>query len=311
MKKLAIYSLILSVVLLSGCIPWFGGAGMVIGNGHLKSETRAVAGVTGVTLATSGDLTVTTGAEDKLVIEAEDNLLHYLTSDVTSGVLELSTLPNTSINVTRPIHYTLTVKQLSKVNVLGSGDAQVDQLSGDTVVIRAAGSGGLNVGSVDGKELTLTVLGSGSVVITGGSVESARVESLGSGDLRAEGLNIGMAGSPMDQRINSLGSGRVTLGMLIGNTLNANLNGSGDVVLNGGALDNLVLEVLGSGSFRAQDTQVKDVQAKLVGSGSATLWVSGSINASLLGSGDLSYYGSATVNSSELGSGRVRGLGAK
>lgn len=311
MKKTALISVLLAAVLLAGCVNLTFGSGAVIGSGRVKSEIRQVSGFTAVTLATSGDLIVTTGSEDMLTISADDNILPYLTSDVVNETLGLSTKPNTSITTLNPIKYTLTVKSLSGIKLLGSGDANIDALSGDAVSIESAGSGILSLGTLTGNLLHISMLGSGDVKIAGGKADSASVIVAGSGDLRAESLTIGAAGSSESVSISSLGSGKIFLGGLTVKSLNVNLNGSGDVTLGSGSADEVTLEILGSGSYMGGDMKAATVQAKLLGSGSATIWATETLNSSLLGSGDLSYYGSPAVTSSELGSGRVRGLGAK
>ena len=58
--------------------------------------------------------------EESLVIEAEDNILPLLTSEVSGRRLTLGTKPNTSISATRPIVYRLTVKDLAGIGVSGS-----------------------------------------------------------------------------------------------------------------------------------------------------------------------------------------------
>jgi uncharacterized RmlC-like cupin family protein len=309
MKKFALITMILTAALLVGCMGWTFNGGAVIGSGHAKTETRNVSGFDSVMLATSGDLTVKTGSETRLTIEADDNILDYLTSDVSNGTLELSTKPNSSLVVHTPIRYTLTIAELSGVQLLGSGDIDAEALSGEKVSIESAGSGDLTVATLETGMLEINMMGSGDVKVNAGAATDASIEVVGSGDLFAEGL--GIAGAGNDISIHSLGSGRIHLGGLTAKVLNVNMSGSGDVTITAGEADELVLEILGSGTLHAQDVKFGTAQTKLNGSGSTTIWVTGTLNASLLGSGDLLYYGSASVESSELGSGRVRSLGDK
>lgn len=309
MKKYLWFTIPLAVLLLTGCMNWQIGANMIVGSGHPERQTRQVSGVNGVILETSGDLTVKIGSEEQLVIEADDNLLPYLTSEMKGSTLELGTVPNMGFRTRTRIKYTLSVKSLSSVSLLGSGDIDVEALSGDSMDVKSGGSGFLTLDSVTGKALDLTMLGSGDVKITGGTVDSAALEVSGSGDLRADKLTVGTAASALDCRITSLGSGRIALGRLTAKDLNMNLAGSGAVTVDGGSADTLNLTILGSGDLQAEDLQISSVTAKLAGSGSATLWVTDSIRVTLLGSGDLEYYGSPTVSFSSLGSGKVRELG--
>jgi hypothetical protein len=54
----------------------------VRGSGNVVEETREVSGVSGVELATLGTLHVEIGESESLRIEAEDNLLEYIETDV-------------------------------------------------------------------------------------------------------------------------------------------------------------------------------------------------------------------------------------
>ena len=50
-----------------------------------------MSGVTGVNLATIGHLTIELGDTESLRIEAEDNLMEYIETDVRSGKLRIRT----------------------------------------------------------------------------------------------------------------------------------------------------------------------------------------------------------------------------
>ena len=78
---------------------------VVKGSGRVQTESRTVQGFTEVDLAGQGSLTITQGADEALTIEAEDNLLPVLTSDVQHGRLVLGTKDNTIIRATKPIRY--------------------------------------------------------------------------------------------------------------------------------------------------------------------------------------------------------------
>ncbi len=49
----------------------------------MKTESRDVPGFTRLALGTIGELTLVQGEEESLVIEAEDNILPLITSEVT------------------------------------------------------------------------------------------------------------------------------------------------------------------------------------------------------------------------------------
>ena len=70
----------------------------VRGSGDLSTDARDVSGFDAIVLESMGDVNVTIGKTEKLTIEAEDNLLPFLTSKVKNGVLTLGTTPGRNIN---------------------------------------------------------------------------------------------------------------------------------------------------------------------------------------------------------------------
>jgi hypothetical protein len=64
---------------------------VVTGSGQTESETREVSGFTRVDLSGSGEVTVVQGDVESLTVEADENVLPVLTSDVSDSTLKLGT----------------------------------------------------------------------------------------------------------------------------------------------------------------------------------------------------------------------------
>src|SRR5262249_23160665 len=77
----------------------------VVGSGRVASEARQVRNFDEVALTGSGTLTVTQTGEESLTIQADDNILPLLTSDVVGRRLTLGTKPNTSFSTPSRIVY--------------------------------------------------------------------------------------------------------------------------------------------------------------------------------------------------------------
>lgn len=73
-------------------------AGCTIGSGSMITETRNVSGFDEIVLLGSGDVIVTMTGTESLEIEAEDNIMPLLTTEVRNGRLELG--PKSSISPT-------------------------------------------------------------------------------------------------------------------------------------------------------------------------------------------------------------------
>ena len=112
--------LALITTLLSGC-----GVTIVNGSGKLVTQSRPVANFTTFTLAGLGDVTITQGTTESLTIEAEDNVMPLLKSEVKLGNLILYLDQKDWKDVvrpTKPIKIALAVKNLSSIDLTGAGN---------------------------------------------------------------------------------------------------------------------------------------------------------------------------------------------
>lgn len=206
-------ALLIAAFLLVGCGP--GGvrvagdsagvsSGSIEGSGSVRAEDRPVQGFDRVELATSGALTLTQSGSESLRIEADDNILPLLTSEVRGGTLVLGVRPNTSFS-NASIAYTVTVASLEAVDVSGSGtatllDVGTSALSvavsgsgtvtssgrADDLSVQIAGSGGFDGADTASRTATVDISGSGAVVVrvsdrlTASIAGSGSVEYIGS-----------------------------------------------------------------------------------------------------------------------------------
>src|SRR5512142_1150936 len=109
MRKQIILIAVLSIaVLLAGCTFYIpsGLRRMVTGSNVVIQENREVSEFNAVSLNGAGELTITQGEKESLVIEAENNLLPLIKSQVRNGVLVIdfdSEGPNAVVGPTKSI----------------------------------------------------------------------------------------------------------------------------------------------------------------------------------------------------------------
>jgi Putative auto-transporter adhesin, head GIN domain len=142
------------------------------GSGKIISETRDVSGFTGITLESTGNITITQGESESLSIETDDNLLPLLTSKIENGVLVLSTQDNTYIEPSKGIRYTITVKSLKSLEISGTGDINAAGLTLDALAVDISGSGDIELsGTVNSQTVTISGTGDyrGCSLQSGGS----------------------------------------------------------------------------------------------------------------------------------------------
>ncbi len=224
MRKITVLTsiFIAASLLLGGCITINTGGSFssVRGNGDVINQERAVSGIESVTLYGEGNVEITTGSTESLTIEAESNLMDYLTSDVVNGRLELKTRDFVSLRPTKNIVYHLMVKSVDGLEILGSGNIKLDKSDTNTMHLTIAGSGDITIDNLTANTLDVTIPGSGSVNVSGKTT---------------------------DQTINVAGSGKYFADSLSSQTANINIAGSGDVRI--WVTDTLDIRILGSGNI--------------------------------------------------------------
>ncbi len=165
-----------------------------------KSESRNVSGFDEVELNGIGNLSIQQADSESLTIEAEEDVLSKIKTEVDNGRLIIGPEPGTSINTTEPINYKLTLKNLNALKVSGSGDVEVEGISTD--------------------ELAVTINGTGDVEISG-TADNQEIDISGSGDYRAQDLE------SKQVKIEVGGSGSAIVN--VSDELDAEVSGSGSV----------------------------------------------------------------------------------
>ena len=107
--------------------------------------------------------------------------------------------------------------------------------------------------------------------------------------------------------IKTTGSGGIQIETLAAQEIEVRVTGSGDVEL-AGQVDDQVVTLTGSGKYRAGELRSSTATVKTTGSGSATTWVTESLDARISGSGSIEHYGNPRTTVSDTGSGRVKQL---
>ena len=226
MRKLTVLALIATVVMLSACCARLNGIGptpsrIIKGSGSVVTEDRPVRGFTGIALSGTGRVIIELGARESLRIEAEDNLMPYLEAEVRDGILRIGSRDNVNLRPSKPLRFTVTVRELDSVTVSGSGAVEVPDLEAHRFSSTISGSGGVRIRELTAEDVQVRLSGSGSLDIGGGQVEAQQVTVSGSGRYRASEMRSAMA------KVTISGSGRATVWST--DTLEVTISGSGSV----------------------------------------------------------------------------------
>jgi hypothetical protein len=235
MKRITTITLIfvIGALLMSAC-----GLGMIRGSGDVVEETRPVSGFTAIASSGSGDVIITQGSEESLKIEAEENLIRYIRTEVRGDTLNIYIDPAGALAIqpTRPMKFYVSLKDLTGLNLSGSGTIKSDKIETNDLDVNVSGSGRVNIEDLSAESVKIDISGSGQCALKG-KASSQKVVISGSGRCANDKL------VTRDTSINLSGSGAAFVNA--SDTLTMNVSGSGDVEYTGTA--KITQNVTGSG----------------------------------------------------------------
>ncbi len=174
------------------------------GSGKMATEMRDVKDFTVISVKNSTDIDITIGDKFSVELEAEDNLLEIIETEVVRGELRITTAEGYNVRSRKGSRLTITMPNLEGIEISGSSD------------LRAQG--------VDSDELTIDITGSGDIELTGKAKE-VEIEIRGSGDIDARDFHA------VTVEIDIRGSGDVDIS--VEEHLWVNISGSGDITYYG------------------------------------------------------------------------------
>jgi hypothetical protein len=167
---------LVTMVAVSACD---GGVFGVRGSGNVITESRDVSGFNQIAVLGSGNVVVDVNGSESLTVEAEDNIMPLLKTEVRNGRLELSV--ESSISPTVEVKYTITAATLDGLSISGSGNVAATGIDAEAFDVEISGSGKVEpVGTAE--TLTLGISGSGRYAGEGLIASVGTVRVSGSGD---------------------------------------------------------------------------------------------------------------------------------
>jgi len=233
---------IIGSILLSACqLPFVD---VVRGSGELVTQTRDVGTFDGIRLDGIGRLVITQGSRVSLEIQAEDNIIEELTSEVQGNTLVLGYQDQTwlrTIIPTKIVVYTLTVTDLSEVIFNGAGELEINALDTDSFSIEINGAAKIDIDELTTDNLVVEIDGTGTVSIAGNTnTQDVNIQGAGNyqaSDLKSSNTTITIAG---------LGNGTVWAI----DSLDINIDGGGTVNYYGSP--NITQDINGVGEINNQ-----------------------------------------------------------
>jgi len=146
----------------------------------VRTETREVSDFDRVALAGFGHLIITQGDRESLEIEAPQDMLGRIETKVESGQLTIAFKRTwmdwiddvLTVGLSgKPVRYSLTVKRLSNLLIMGAARVQVTGLKTKQLAVDLRGTGEIRIVSLDAERLDVSLPGAGAVRASGRATE--------------------------------------------------------------------------------------------------------------------------------------------
>ncbi len=185
-------SILILAVFMSGC-SLFGvkiNPKSITPSKNIITEQRSVANFTAIDMRTVGNVSITQGAQEALIVKGSDNLLALVKTYVQNGVLVIEEVEDVNFEIAddnnRP-SYTITVKDLKSLTVTGLSQVEMGALSTNSLRLAMSGAGGISLARLAVNTLDIVVSGLGHIAVAGNTGHT-NIEISGSGDVKAADL---------------------------------------------------------------------------------------------------------------------------
>jgi len=198
------------------------------GSGNVVTETRDVSGFQAIDISYPAQVLVKQGSKESLEIEAEDNLLPGLKTQVKNGVLDIfyKTTNGKHVNPTKTVKITIVVKDLTSVDFTSAGDLTIENLKTNALDVSLSGAGNLKLNKILVKALGVDLSGAGSMSASG-TADDLNLNISGFGDFKGTDLH------SKDAQVDISGAGSATT--WVDNNLDAQISGAGSISYYGSA----------------------------------------------------------------------------
>lgn len=224
-----------------------GSENEVVGSGTVVNETRPVAGFEGVSLMSAGRILLIQGSEESLLIEADDNLMAYIKTEVRGGSLRISAEKDGEfydLDPSRQIVFRIGVIDLTDISVLGFADIDMDSLETDRLDLDIRGAADVEIENLTADEVRVSVPGYADIRLSG-TVPGQDVSWMGAGDY--DGGNLRSATVEVDLL------GAATLELWATESLDLSIAGAGTIEYYGNPT--LTQSITGLGTVRSLGTK--------------------------------------------------------
>ena len=157
------------------------------GSGIVVREARETSSFSAVSVGNAINLVIAQGPEIEVVVQADDNLLPYILTEVTENTLKIGLDPQTSLRDYKEITVEVTAPAFEKINCSGASDVEgTGVLSQASLALHCSGAGSVNL-KIDCNSLEIIASGASDVYLEG-NTRSLSAEVSGASKMKTSGL---------------------------------------------------------------------------------------------------------------------------
>jgi hypothetical protein len=163
------------------------GSKRIVPSGKVASEARPGIGFTAIAVSLPGFVELSQGAADTITVEADDNLLPEITTEIEGGRLEIGFRHNLDVAGKATLRVKVTARRIESIAIAGGGNVAAAAIAGPELAVSISGSGNASLADVKTERLRASIAGSGDVTATG-RADDVQVKIGGSGEFKAAQL---------------------------------------------------------------------------------------------------------------------------
>ncbi|WP_439880872.1 head GIN domain-containing protein [Pontibacter sp. MBLB2868] len=167
------------------------------GNGNFQTQTRNVSGFKGIDVSGGFTVEITQGNTESVRIEAEENLLDNIKTQVRDGVLHIYN--DHGVTTSKGMKAYITIKELNKVDISG-GVKVLGRSTFKTNTMNLDMSGGSKVTlAIDARQVRADMSGASKVELSGKAdeltMEMSGASNVDASELEAKNVKVGASGA--------------------------------------------------------------------------------------------------------------------
>lgn len=220
MKKIGIIVFIFALVVgvsVASFVSWGKATGNIVnfkvdfgterGSGNMASETRSVSDFSQIEVSSVFHVEITAQQEYRLEIEADDNLLQHITTEVRNGRLEISL--DKRVKTKNPMKVRISAPNIDRIDASGASFVDLSNLKNNELTVDTSGASKINVAGETGK-LIIDVSGASRIDAGSLSAQTANIDASGASHVSVNVVNELIADASGASRVTYSGSPSVT-----------------------------------------------------------------------------------------------------